>query len=135
MSSLMSIADARFAADIERPTPPVPPAGAEHFAELFKLQVPADERSAVRAQRLRSALLGVCTHDSPGWNGFVKYLGIVAGGRAFVERSLAAILAADAVGYSRIVGSSRTSASQRSSSSIRVTAPRRGAPARGSLSA
>jgi hypothetical protein len=65
--------------------------------------VPADERSAVRAQRLRSALLGVCTHDSPGWNGFVKYLGIVAGGRAFVERSLAAILAADAVGYSRIM--------------------------------
>ena len=103
MSSLMSIADARFAADIERPTPPVPPAGAEHSAELFKLQVPADERSAVRAQRLRSALLGVCTHDSPGWNGFVKYLGIVAGGRAFVEHSLAAILAADAVGYSRIM--------------------------------
>ena len=29
--------------------------------------MPADERSSVRAPRLRSALLGVCTHDSPGW--------------------------------------------------------------------
>jgi hypothetical protein len=66
VSSLMSIADARFAADIERPTPPVPPAGAEHFAELFKLQVPADERSAVRAQRLRSALRFALTTRQAG---------------------------------------------------------------------
>jgi len=61
---------------------PARPSGRRwHGAELFKLQLPADEQSAVRAQRLRSALLDVCTHDSPSWNGFVKYLGIVAGGR------------------------------------------------------
>jgi hypothetical protein len=42
------------------------PAGAEHGAELFKLQVPADERSAVRAQRLRSALRFALTTRQAG---------------------------------------------------------------------
>ena len=65
--------------------------------------MPADA-SGPRFERSASdRLSSFCTHNSPGWNGFVKYLGIVAGGRAFVEHSLAAILAADAVGYSRIM--------------------------------
>jgi hypothetical protein len=79
------LADARFAADIDRPTPPVRPAGAEHDAELFKLQAPADERSAVGAQRIRPALLVVCTYDLPGWNEFAKPLEGMAAELAIFE--------------------------------------------------
>jgi hypothetical protein len=68
------------------------------------VQAPGAGRRAVRGSSAAPQIGSpFCTHDSPGWNGFVKYLGIVAGGRAFVEHSLAAILAADAVGYSRIM--------------------------------